>query len=88
MPDADGRLRELKPGEYGHAAIRREWIDAESPCNWWVICAPNGATCSLNPKIHALTENADGSLTVSPSIKIPKDGPELWHGYLVAGEFK
>lgn len=88
MPDAGGRLRDLQPGEYGHADLRRDYIDADSACNWWVICAPNGAMCSLDPKIHALTENRDGTLTVSPSIRIPKEGPERWHGYLERGVWR
>lgn len=87
-PDADGHLPPLLPGQYGHATIRNDYIGPTTSCNWWVICTPNGAICSLNPKVHQLTENPDGTLTVHPSIKIPCDGPELWHGYLVAGEFK
>lgn len=87
MPDADGRLRDLLPGEYGHADLRRDYIGADSPVNWWLIRAPNGATCSLDPKVHKLTENPDGTLTVEPSILIPKEGPMLWHGYLRNGVF-
>lgn len=87
MPDADGRLRDLLPGEYGHATLSREYIKEDSPCNWWVICAPNGASCSLSPKIHQLVENPDGTLTVTPSILINFAEPH-WHGYLVNGEFK
>lgn len=88
MPDADGYIRNLEPNEYGHANVRSEHIDADSPVNWWVVRAPNGACCSLDPKIHTLTEHPDGTLTVTPSILIPKDGPVQWHGYLVAGEFR
>lgn len=56
----------------------------------WLIMTPNGYSGRLSPHVHQITEHADGTITVSPSIKITapqKNGPgyELWHGYLTQG---
>ena len=84
MPNDKGGLPELQPGDYGRAT----WADAKYPGNpvtWWVVMAPNGDSCSLNPAIHTVVEHEDGTITVSPSIQILTG--YHWHGYLHAGKW-
>lgn len=78
-PDANGHLS-LDEGEYGKT-VQGEWL----------ACAPGGHLCILGN--HSVVELADGSITVSPSIKVSGgDGQggmkELWHGYLEAGKWR
>jgi hypothetical protein len=49
----------------------------------WYMRAPNGDVATLWPDRHTITENADGTITVSPSIVFPHGG--RWHGFLVNG---
>ena len=70
-------------GGYGY------WIPADGEPRW-VLKTPNGHACSVSPTIHKLVEHEDGTITVSPSIRVfgtDKDGEtiETWHGYLRAG---
>jgi len=84
--DEQGHLpNPFEVGDYGRAT----WRDTEEgttgpvlgwPCTWWCLKAPDGSEGSLNPSIHAVTEHADGTLTVSPSIVT-----KTWHGWLKAG---
>lgn len=75
-----------------------DWSSA-LPCgSYWqrdgrLYCiTPNGHFGDLSK--HALTEHEDGTLTVSPSIRVsttrPKDGAsiELWHGFLERGVWR
>lgn len=52
----------------------------------WRARTPNGHQANLGA--HDVVENEDGSITVSPSIRVsnPQEG-ELYHGHLVAGEW-
>jgi hypothetical protein len=52
----------------------------------WMVRTPNGHLGNLGA--HDVTENEDGTITVSPSILVsnPPEG-ELYHGYLVNGEW-
>lgn len=88
-PNSDGFLsrEEIdKPGAYGRCTVYDERLP-NSGLTFWECTAPNGDRCSLDPKIHALTIEEDGTLTVSPSIQFPgKDGKmNGWHGYLKRG---
>lgn len=74
-PDDDGRLS-LPPGGYG-----KDPRDG----NWYAV-TPNGHMGSLAH--HDVTEHEDGSITVSPSIRVSDGTGELWHGYLRAGEWR
>lgn len=49
---------------------------------WWA-CTPNGYLGNLGD--HEVTEHADGSITVSPSILVSDLRGQLYHGYLRAG---
>ena len=69
----------LKPGEYGK----------DSRDGNWYACTPNGMFGSLTG--HDVTENEDGTITVSPSILVTYDGTnghEEWHGYLERGVWR
>lgn len=52
----------------------------------WYLRAPNGDVATLWPKTHAITEYADGTITVSPSIVFPHGG--RWHGFLERGVWR
>lgn len=58
---------------------------------WWAI-TPNGHLANLEK--FTVTEHADRTITVSPSIRIsttrPKGGVEveLWHGFLEKGVWR
>lgn len=52
----------------------------------WLVRAPNGDWGSLTPTSgHAVAENPDGTVTVSPSIQF--ETGQRWHGYLKNGEW-
>lgn len=68
----EGGFQILKPGEYG------KWEDGT-----WYACCPSGDLANLAS--HAVTENADSTITVSPSILVRDSTKELWHGYLENG---
>ena len=55
---------------------------------WWWGRAPNGLLANL--KNHEVVEHEDGSITVSPSIRVERSGvaPLEWHGFLTKGEWK
>jgi hypothetical protein len=80
-----GGFQRLKPCEYG------KWTDGT-----WHACTPNGHGCDLGN--HAVEEHPDGTITVSPSIRVfihvgppPATPPDnrpvkvLWHGHLARG---
>ena len=72
----------LQPGEYGKSL---------EDGTWW-FCTPNGHFGRINNKVWKITENEDGTITVSPSIRVSHsiDGKSIedWHGYLVNGIWK
>jgi hypothetical protein len=69
----DGQLL-LREGEYGKGTD-----------GIWMVRPPGNHMGSLAK--HQVTENADGTITVSPSILI-NDGRSQWHGHLVNGEWR
>jgi hypothetical protein len=73
-PCPSGKLADFEghPGAYGQVGTG------------WLVCLPTGELCSLNAG-HTITEHADGTITVSPSILMPADRGAYWHGYLEAG---
>ncbi len=53
----------------------------------WHAKTPNGHLANLAR--HDVEEHADGTITVSPSIRVSSPGDEeLWHGYLEAGVWR
>lgn len=71
-----GKLRDLQtPGVYGKVG------------DGWLVCLPTGELCSMNAG-HTITEHADGTITVSPSILMPADRGRYWHGYLEHGVWR
>ena len=52
----------------------------------WMVRTPNGHMGNLAD--HDVIENEDGTITVSPSIRvIDSSGKELYHGFLKNGEW-
>lgn len=69
----DKDLHELEPGEY----TKGRGAD-------WYARTPNGMLGNLGG--HEVTEHADGTITVSPSILVTGGGDgKRYHGYLRAG---
>lgn len=99
QPDENGYYHDrLQPGEYVRVApVCRgdgEQFTEEEKGKWWaqpywMCCSPNGHAGTLSA--HKVVEHEDGTITVSPSIKIStsRDGGktmiELWHGWLRRG---
>ena len=92
LPDSvDGTFPSLEPGDYVQI-VGGSWYDEKQKqypgVPIWIVEAPNGEMCSLNEK-HGFTLHEDGTLTITPSIKISaSDGKELWHGYLEHGVWR
>ena len=75
QPKPDGFLNAddlFRPAVYGRAVVERY---RHTPACWWHICAPDGSACTLNPKVHSVTEHEGGTITVTPSIVT-----STWHG--------
>ncbi len=64
-----------QPGDYWR------WGDAG-----WYAATPNGELANLTG--HTVTEHADGTITVSPSIEIKAPPPAYWHGFLERGVWR
>ena len=74
-----------EPGSYGRSTfdfVKRYGPNAADQ-GYWNVCAPDGSSCKLTPDIHTVTEHADGTISVWPSIVT-----RSWHGWLVAGVWK
>lgn len=80
-PNSEGQLTFTAPGQYGR---RGDGVCMVSlPVRY-----PNGELVIGNLGSHEVIEEADGSLTVSPSILVQADrgdGNFSWHGYLELG---
>jgi hypothetical protein len=87
-PNANGFLNATEmnlPGAYGRAVHPR--IKDHPRLGWWQVTCPDGTQGSLNPEIHTVTEHADGSITVEPSLDFSKAPYFGWHGWLRDGVF-
>jgi hypothetical protein len=73
----DGYLPEpMQPGDY-----------FKDTAGNWCGMTPNGYRCGL--RNHAVTEHEDGTITVSPSIRVSTDNDtEVWHGFLERGVWR
>lgn len=68
----------MEAGDYGYWKVAGHWI----------AMSPNGEMANLSA--HTITEHADGTITVSPSIGI-RSGKDLafsYHGYLEHGVWR
>ncbi len=74
FPDADGHLT-FAPGDYGRHQNGQ-----------WMACTPNGLLGNLDS--HEVIENADLTITVSPSILVENYDGTRWHGYLEHGVWR
>ena len=74
-PDTD--FLKLGEGDYGQEA------DGS-----WSVRPPGQHVGSVRD--HTVTEHDDGTITVSPSIRLPnlKGDGDAWHGYLERGEWR
>lgn len=70
-----GGFQRLEPGDYG------KWKDGT-----WYAETPNGHGANLGA--HQVTEHADGTITVAPSILVSGRNGPLWHGYLEKGVWR
>lgn len=80
--DADGFIS-LQPGDYGLATA--DTYGKNNKSGTWYVCSPNGLTAAL--RMHTVIEHYDGTITVSPSIRISTSRYN-WHGYLRAGAWE
>ncbi len=80
LPDGEHSPFDAQPGDYW-----REDIPARG---WrWFTITPNGHYGNLGG--HEIEEHADGTITVSPSIKVSSPGDvELYHGFLERGVWR
>jgi hypothetical protein len=73
---------------------RNTWAEGDEPKNgdyWrapdgWGGVTPNGHFCNLSK--HTVTEHADGTISVSPSIEVKGGVGDYWHGFLKRGVWK
>ena len=73
-PNPDGTIS-LGDGDYGQ----------DGKGEWHV--RPPGQHMGSIPQ-HTVTEHEDGTISVSPSIKLNDEyGEQIWHGWLVNGEW-
>jgi hypothetical protein len=72
--DVRQRFETLKPGDY-------YLLDGH-----WGGITPNDHHCNL--AAHIVVEHADGTITVTPSIRVFNNVCELWHGFLTNGVWK
>lgn len=70
-----------KAFDYGKLTHEKGW--------YWYCCVPGDNDDNFNMgdlSKHTVTENEDGSITVSPSILIGSyTSNDAWHGYLEGG---
>jgi len=78
------KLDEMPPNSYGRCTAYDNIYPGHA-VTFWVITAPNGMQCCIDPKIHQIEEHEDGTLSISPSILI--SWGKGWHGFLKRGVF-
>ena len=72
-------IAKFSSGDYGRAPD-------DGLGNHWYACTPNGHLANLSR--HEVTEHADGTITVSPSILVSDGEGPVWHGYLERGVWR
>lgn len=97
MPNAQGWLPNLEPGDYGRVDVQKTmaWlasegrpVTADHPWMLWQVRCPDGSSGCLSPKLHNIVEHEDGTITVSPSIDCSKSRPGTYHGFLERGMWR
>lgn len=80
---ADNELRDdpFRPGAYG----RVSGLQTPGELDWMAV-TPDGLHANLSA--HDVTENEDGTITVSPSILVSDGTGREWHGYLENGVWR
>jgi hypothetical protein len=74
--DPSDPRKHLQPGDYGKA-----------PDGTWYARPPwEGGNANLQG--HKVTEHADGTITVEPSIKVEAGFGYVWHGFLENGVWR
>lgn len=82
--------RRVYPDSRGHPVLAEGDYGRDAAGEWW--CRPPG--CSMGSlKDHEITEHADGTITVSPSIQADpvqpvRKPPPDFHGYLECGVWR
>lgn len=84
MPETEGHLPRLEPGDYGYATATR--VNAHGP-KYWEICTPNGHCAGIHSNAHTITEHGDGTISVTPELHINNGTKDVWVGTLTAGEW-
>lgn len=74
LPDESDWSSDMQPGTYWKRKGR------------WFALTPNELLADLSK--HSVTEEPDGTITVSPSILVNRDMPVSWHGYLERGVWR
>jgi hypothetical protein len=72
-----------QPGAYGRAT--HQYVAVFERTGWWNVTCPDGTSCSLNPRVHTVTEHEDGTITVHPSIDLSDLPWNGFHGWLKRG---
>jgi hypothetical protein len=75
------RVRDLEPHQFEPGDYGR-WERGGG----WYARTPNGETANLTA--HDVVEHEDGTVTVSPSIRVSIPTKELWHGFLERGVWR
>jgi hypothetical protein len=69
----------MEPGDYGRAR-------PDSKSSLWFCCTPSGDHGNL--ALHKVVEHEDGTITVTPSIRVAAGDVERWRGYLERGVWR
>ena len=72
------------PGEYSKHITERQ--DGTNKKVVWFCIPPKAGVGCGSLENHTITEHADGTITVSPSILIT--GAHQWHGFLEKGVWR
>lgn len=82
-----GRRRDLTEWSWTEADAPQPGDYGKQPDGQWYCVTPSGRFGGLTQ--HAVIENLDGTITVSPSILVsePRVDDLPWHGWLIKGEW-
>lgn len=84
----------MKPEYQGSAALGKEiWQLEPGEWTWWIDAyyahCPGPGRLIANLGAHTVTVDADGLLTIEPSIKCDNGAAgHVWHGFLTKGVWR